>query len=148
MKLMCRMSKSLWLTEKMVIIYSVLCVLKGLIGMYEMTVYGSAVVKKHGYWPSRIYRDQINNHKKKKRGEHGCQSGNWKGVGFDVFVVKETNCNMILMSTYSGIMTSQLSKGGILILSKGQVLTLKYAELFSHHYLYRGSVDNHDAMRH
>ena len=33
-------------------------------------------------------------------------------------------------------------------LSKGQVLTFKYAEPFARHYLYRGAVDNHNALCH
>ena len=33
-------------------------------------------------------------------------------------------------------------------LSKGQILTFKYAEPFAHHYLYRGAVDNHNYMCH
>ena len=41
--------------------------------------------------------------KKREIGEHDCHSGNWKGVGFDVFVVKYTNYNMIMMFTYSGL---------------------------------------------
>ena len=41
---------------------------------------------------------------KKEIGDHDCHSVNWKGVEFDVFVVKDMNYNMIMMSTYSGIM--------------------------------------------
>ena len=33
-------------------------------------------------------------------------------------------------------------------MSKGQVVTLKYAEPFSNNYLYRGAVDKHNAMHH
>ena len=41
---------------------------------------------------------------KKEIGDHDCHSVNWKGVEFDVFVVKDMNYNMIMMPTYSGIM--------------------------------------------
>ena len=40
----------------------------------------------------------------KKKGDHDCVSGNFKGVEFDVFVVKDPNYNMIMMSKYSGLM--------------------------------------------
>ena len=43
-----------------------LCVLKGLIGLYEIGVYGSAVVKNRRYWPPGIYGDQINYHFEKE----------------------------------------------------------------------------------
>ena len=36
-------------------------------------------------------------------GKNDCHQVNWKGVGFYVFVVKYPNCNIIMMSTYSGI---------------------------------------------
>ena len=35
----------------------------------------------------------------KRKGEHDYLLGNWKGIDFDVFVVKETNYIMILKST-------------------------------------------------
>ena len=105
MTLMGRMAKPLWEIWKTVIMDSVFCVLEGLIGMYDIGVYGSSLVKKRGYWPSGINGNQINAHfEKKEIGEHDCHSGNWKGFDFDVFVVKDLNYNMIMMPTYSGIM--------------------------------------------
>ena len=81
------------------IIYSCFCVLGGFIGIYERVVYGSLVAKKCKYWPSGIYGDQINTRfEKNEIGEHDCHSVNWQGVAFDVFVVKDTNYNMIMMS--------------------------------------------------
>ena len=46
----------------------------------------------------------------KKKGDHDCVSGNFKGVEFDVFVVKDPNYNMIMMSTYSGLMVCNNKK--------------------------------------
>ena len=60
--LMWRMTEPLRGTGKKLIIYSGLCVLKGLIGMYKIGVYGSIVVNKRRYWTSAIYGDQINAH--------------------------------------------------------------------------------------
>ena len=60
MALMWIMNKPLWGTEKGVIMDSGFFVLKGLIVMYEIGVYGSAVLKKCRYWKSIIYGDQIN----------------------------------------------------------------------------------------
>ena len=100
MKLMWRMTKTLWGTGKTVIMESGFCVFKWLVGMYKRGVYDSAVVNKCRYWPSGINGNQINAHfEKKEIGEHDCHSGNWKGFDFDVFVVKDPNYSMIMMST-------------------------------------------------
>ena len=80
-------------------------------------------------------------------GNHDCHSVNWKGVDFDVFVVKDLNYNMIMIPTYSGIMVCGDQKEEYQ-LSKGKVITCKYAETFAHRYLYIGDLDNHNAMRH
>ena len=45
-------------------------------------------------------------------GEHDRLSGNWKGVDFDTFVVKEPNYNVIMMYTYSGIVVCEGQKEG------------------------------------
>ena len=44
-----RMTKPLWGTGKAVVLDSGFCVLKGLIGMYDIGLYGSAVTKKRRY---------------------------------------------------------------------------------------------------
>ena len=67
---------------------------------------------------------------KKEIDEHERHSGNWKGVDFDVFFVKYLNYNTIIMSTYYDLMFRDNQKEEH-ILSKGKVLTFKYAEPFS-----------------
>ena len=53
------------------------CLLKGLIGMYEIGIYGSALVKKCRYWLLVINENQTNAHfEKKVIGDHDCLSGN------------------------------------------------------------------------
>ena len=74
---------------------------------------------------SRIYGDQINScFERKNICEHDCHSGNWKGFDFDVFVVKEPNDNMIMVSIYSRIIVSGDQKEEYW-LSKGKVLTFE-----------------------
>ena len=60
MEFMCRTTKKLWVTGKMLVMGSGLCVLKVLIHMYERGLYGSAVAKKRIYQPAGIYGDKIN----------------------------------------------------------------------------------------
>ena len=64
--------------------------------------------------------------KKMKIGEHECLSGNFKGLDFDVFVVKEPYCNMIMMYTYSGTMVNNYQNQEYQ-LSKVKDLTFKCA---------------------
>ena len=97
---MWRMTKKWCGTEKTLIMASIFCVLKGLIGMYKRRVYGSSVANKIIYWTSGMNGYQINDHVEKKYiGKHDCHSGNLKGVDFGVFFVKDQNYNMIMMST-------------------------------------------------
>ena len=67
MALMCRITKKLWITGKAVIVDSGFYVLKVFICMYDILVYGSAVVKNSRYCTSVIYGDQINAHSKKSK---------------------------------------------------------------------------------
>ena len=46
MELMFNMTKPLWVTGKTYIMDSSLCVLKGLVGMLDICIYGSLLVKK------------------------------------------------------------------------------------------------------
>ena len=91
MELMWMTTKPLRLTCKTVIVDRGLCVLKGLISMYEIGFYVSAVANKHIYRKEVIYGDKINAHFEEKIVENECHPGNWKGVDLGVFVVKETN---------------------------------------------------------
>ena len=59
-------------------------------------------------------------------GDHDCHLGNWGLVDFDVFVEKELNYKMIMMSTYSGLMVHYDQKEEYKF-SKGQVLMFNYA---------------------
>ena len=63
--------------------------------------------------------------KKKEMCELDCHSGNWKGFYFDLFVVKEPNYIVVMMSTYYGLMYCDDQKEEYRF-SKVQVLTFKY----------------------
>ena len=78
--------------------------------MFERGLYGSTLVKRRRCWPTRIYGDRINAHCKKETGENDCLSGNWKGLGSDVLVLKQGNYNMIMMYTYSSIVVCEGQK--------------------------------------
>ena len=87
MEFTCNMIKPLWVIVKTYIPDSSLCVLKGLVGMINIVIYGSLLVKKFRNWKTGIHRYEIYPHCFLNK-ENDCLSGYWKGVHFDVFVVK------------------------------------------------------------
>ena len=56
------MTKQLWVTGKTYIMDSSLGVLKGLVGMIYIGIYGSLLVKKFRNWKTGIHRYGINAH--------------------------------------------------------------------------------------
>ena len=62
MELMCNMTKPLWVTGKTYIMDISLCVLKGLVGMLDIGIYGSLFVKKFRNWKTGVHRYEINAH--------------------------------------------------------------------------------------
>ena len=59
---MWNMKKPLWATGKTYIMESSLCVLKGLVGMIYIGIYGSLLVKKFRNWKTGIHRYETNAH--------------------------------------------------------------------------------------
>ena len=77
------------------------CVLKGIVELKKRGVYASALIKKQRYWPKYIKGDDI---KSLFDGKDVGDCDAWKGqmdeVDFHVYVVKEPNYVMSIMSTY------------------------------------------------
>ena len=59
---MCNMKKPLWVTVKTYITEISLCVLKGLVGMIGIGIYGRLLVKKFRNWKTGIHIYEINAH--------------------------------------------------------------------------------------
>ena len=62
MEFMCNMIKILWVTVKTYIMDSSLCVLKELVGIIDIGVYGSLLAKNFRNWKTGIHRYEINAH--------------------------------------------------------------------------------------
>ena len=90
MELMYNMIKPLCVTFKTYIMDISLCVLKGSFGMIDIGIYGRLLVKKFRNWKTGIHRYEINAHSLRKI-ENYYLSGHWKGVNFDISVVKNKN---------------------------------------------------------
>ena len=64
---MWNMTKPLWVSGKTYITDSSLCVLKRLVGMIDIGIYGSLLEKKFRNWKTGIYGYKINAHCLKKK---------------------------------------------------------------------------------
>ena len=104
------MTKSLWVTGMTYIMDSSLCVLKGLVGMLYIGIYGSLLVKKFRNWKIGIHRYEINARFffNKKRITSSQDIGTV--FTFDIFVVKYKKYNIIMVSTKSGLVVCEGKK--------------------------------------
>lgn len=129
------------------------CVLRGLIELKKRGVYASEVIKKRRYWPKYIKGDVIDVHMKDKfPGDTDAMTGNLDGLKFHVFNMKETEFNMKMMTMYGDLdvpdgqeTTRRYFKGGDGIQQKSE---FKYTIIFSNHFLFRHTIDNHNNLWH
>ena len=65
-------------------------VLKGLLKMRNMRVYGSASIKRRRYWPMGVHGDAINEYFRSKTiGDVGCLTGEWDETDFLTYIYRQ-----------------------------------------------------------
>ena len=127
---------------------SVFCVLGGILKMRKRGYYGSTLIKKRRYWPRGIHGDEINEYFSTKNiGDVGCLSGEWDETEFNIFVMKEPDYNMVMISTFSGFTVPEGQKEERSMVD-GEVVKFKYPAIVADHYRYRGAVENCNTLRH
>ena len=100
------------------------------------------------YWPRGVYRYTINDYFRSKNNGHvGCISGEWDDTEFNIFVLKDPDYNIMMMSTYLGLTVPEGQKEERRMVN-GEIVKFKYPEVVADHYRYRGAVDNHNALSH
>ena len=147
--LLLRLTKPLWYTSKTVILDSGFCVLKGIVEMRKLGVFGAALIKKRRYWPKHIRGDDIAQHfEKKEVGDVDAWPGEMDGVKFHVFCMKEPNYVMSIMSTY-GSLTRTGSQKYRVYSDDGSKRrkTFQYPEIISNYFGARDKVDSHNGLR-
>ena len=77
----------------------------------------------------------------------GCLSDEWYETEFNAFVLKDSDYNIMMMSTCSGLTVIEVQTEEIMIVN-GEVYKLDYPEVVAGYYKYRREVDNHNALRH
>ena len=94
------------------------------------------------YWPRGVYGYAINNYVRSKNiGDVGCLSGEWEKTELNIFVLKESDYNITMMSNFSGLIVTESQKEERKMVN-GKIVKLNYTEVFADHYIYRGVVDN------
>ena len=81
------------------IIDSGFCVLKGILEMRNMGVYGIAFIKKSIYWPVRVHGGDVE-----------CISCEWDKTEFNIFVLKEPDYSIMMISTLSCLTVTEGQK--------------------------------------
>ena len=130
-----RITKPCWGTGKTVIMDSYFCVLKGLIYVFDGGLYGIALVNKIIYSRTIMYGYGTNSNLEKKNRSERMPLRKPEGHKLYVFVVKDTNQNVIMMSTYSGLMVHKGKKEEYKM-SKIKFYMLNDVQPFDHQYLY------------
>eukprot|EP00957_Ditylum_brightwellii_P148802 11328325-Ditylum_brightwellii.AAC.1 len=79
----------------------------------------------------------------KDTGNQAHLPGELDGVGFDIFVLKEPEYTMMLMSTYGQLLVNEGQKENVICLELmgdgDKERCFKYTEVFSNHFQFRGA---------
>ena len=71
--------------------------------MRKRGVYGSALIKRRCYFYKKVCRYGVNESFSTKNGDVLCLSGEWDEIEFNIFVMKEPDYNIMIMSTFKGL---------------------------------------------
>jgi hypothetical protein len=145
--LLLRLCRPLFGTGSIVVLDSGFCVLQALIELRKNGVYASAVIKKRRYWPRYIDGEAMNERMSGRAvGECDALHGTLDGYPYTVFLMKEQDYCMKLMSTYGGLIVLDQQPDTFRSVD-GRTLTFKYNEPFANHYFARHAVDDHNNLR-
>ena len=127
------------------------CVLNGIVELKMHVAYGSALIRKHKYWPKYIKGELIKEHFNNKP-VRDCNP--WKGsmdeVNFHVYPMKELDYIMSLCLHMAPNLCSgkgDMMRMGGLQWDQNQT-TFNYPEVVGNHYLYHHSIYDHNNKWH
>ena len=126
--------------------------LQGLIELRKVGVFASAVIKKRRYWPKYVPGDLMDDHMKEKElGATDSIRGKFDSVDYDLFMTKDSDFVMKLMSTYGSLSVPSHQKETQRYSKDPNGLTtinsFKYTVPFANHYRFRHAVDDHNNLR-
>ena len=102
--LMVRMTDPLWDTGKVVVMYSGVCVLEGLVSMVEKGVLGSALIQNWCFWPKGVPVEEILRHMQNKE-VRNVDSVQVSIIGkiYHVMSIKEPDYGMLTITTHGAL---------------------------------------------
>ena len=150
--LLLRLTDSIAHSGRVVIMDSGFCVLKALIKLASVGVYGSAVIKKRRYWPKYIDGGAIDTHFDfKEIGTTDSLPGTMDGVSFKIHCMKEEDYVMKLMATYGALKPmddGRTQRSVTRRTGQRENVSFLYTEPFFNHFKYHHQVDDHNNLRH
>ena len=136
-------------TGKVFVLDSGFCVLDALVQLKQCGIFTHALIKKRRYWLKYIPGDSIiQEFADKEVGFSNTKKGVLNGVPFHLYVIKEPDYTMLIMSTYGMNATvgeekkRHYNKDG-----QKNVTMFVYPEVVHNHYCYRDVIDNHNFAR-
>jgi len=122
-----------------VILDSGFCILKGIIELKNVGVYAGALIKKRRYWPKHVPGDATDRYfQDKEVRSFDALCGYMNCMPYQIFCMKEPECAMKIMATYSELTVPQSQKTFFqkLVGPSGthREVSFKYTEPFANHF--------------
>ena len=100
------------------------------------------------YWPKGVHEYDINKYFRWKNiVDVGCLINEWDETEFNVFILKNTDYNIMVLSNFSDLTVTEGQKEKIRM-DNGEVIRFNYPKIVMDHYRYRRAVENHNALSH
>ena len=148
--LLCRLTKSIHNTGKVVILDSGFSVLNALITLQTLGVHATAVCKKRRFWPQHCPGDDVNYTMSDlaiKVGEVRALNGTHRDVPYHIICMKEERWVTKLFATCGTTTEVEDSKMVLRRLNNGTERRFHCCDVFVNHYAYRHAVDDHNHLR-
>jgi len=145
---MCKMTKPIHGTGKVVSMDSGFCVTVGILHLHDLGVYGQSLIKKRKYWPKGVPGDQIDMYfMGKPLGTTKTLRQNMDGTPFNIHCTRDNKFVTKMMSTH-GLLTENPRHKTYRQENGGEWVTFNYAEYLSRHNRSKHWVDDVNNRRH
>lgn len=151
--LLVRMTDTIQATNRVVVLDSGFCTLRGLIELRARGVYASVVIKRKRYWPRHVPGDELEQRASSLNiGEHVCRKGTMAIPGgvaphpFYLVAMRDSKHILKLMATYgTSILEGEAKKRRNP--STGAIVSFQYPNVIANYYMARHAVDDNNNLR-
>ena len=150
-ELLLRMTETIHNTGRLVILDSGFCVLKGLVELGKVGLFVSVFIKERCYWLKYIKGGENKGtvQRIRKVGEVDAWPGNIDNIPFYVFLMKEPDYVMNMMSIYSTCNETYFKTKCVYKNKNDKEVSIEfnYTEVFRKHYMFCNIVDDNNKNR-